>query len=56
MKFTEFELRQLLKALQDRIHMLEQQNPDANAKRIKTLKNTQDNLYKRLKEIKEGKR
>ena len=55
MKFTEFEIRQILRALRDRIVMLEKQNPVQNAKRIKALKNTQDSLYKRLEEMKEGK-
>lgn len=55
MKFTEFEIRQILRALRDRIVMLEKQNAEQNAKRIKALKNTQDNLYKRLNEMKEGK-
>ena len=55
MKFTEFEIKQILKALRDRIVMLEKQNPEKNAKRIKALKNTQDSLYKRLDELKEGK-
>ena len=48
MKFTEFEIRQILRALRDRIVMLEKQNPIQNARRIKALKNTQDSLYKRL--------
>jgi hypothetical protein len=55
MKFTEFEIRQILRALRDRIVMLEKQNPVQNARRIKALKNTQDSLYKRLEEMKEGK-
>lgn len=54
MEFSEYELKQLLKAIHQRIVLLEKQNPIQNAKRIKTLKRTQEDLYRRLKELKEG--